>query len=179
MDLSVSSVLRMILLLGFSCCFNRFSALQDDEGNFPCDMEDARNDSLNMLVHWCHGAPGAIYLLVKAYLVFGEEQYFTACERAAELVWRKGLLYKGPGICHGIAGNGYVFLTMYRMTNNPKYLYYAVKFMEFLSHPAFLEQARVPDCPYSLYEGDAGTVCYLTDLLSPHESSFPFMDVFD
>ena len=27
------------------------------------------------LVHWCHGAPGMIYLLVKAYSVFKEDKY--------------------------------------------------------------------------------------------------------
>lgn len=157
---------------------DRFSALQDAEGNFPCDMRDARHAGLNILVHWCHGAPGAIYLLAKAHLIFREQRYLDACVRAAALVWRKGLLFKGPSICHGVAGNGYVFLIMYRLTNQPKYLYFALKFMEFLTSPSFLQYAIVPDCPFSLYEGIAGTVCYLIDLLSPEHASFPFMDVF-
>ena len=38
--------------------------------------------------------------------------------------------------------------------------------------------ARAPDSPYSLYEGLAGTVCYLADLLEPTEAEFPFFDVF-
>ena len=42
----------------------------------------------------------------------------------------------------------------------------------------FVDGARTPDRPYSLYEGWAGTVCYLTDLLRPYEAHFPFMDVF-
>lgn len=141
-------------------------------------MADARHPGVNILVHWCHGAPGAIYLLAKAYLMFRDPRYLTACIKAGDLVWRKGLLLKGPSICHGIAGNGYVFLIMFRLTNEPKYLYFAIKFMEFLTHPLFLQHARVPDCPFSLYEGVAGTVCYLIDLLSPQNASFPFMDVF-
>lgn len=141
-------------------------------------MHDAQNPGVNILVHWCHGAPGAIYLLAKSHLIFHEQRYLTACVKAADLVWRQGLLFKGPGICHGVTGNGYVFLIMYRLTNEPKYLYFANKFMEFLSHPLFIEHARVPDCRFSLYEGVAGTVCYLIDLLYPQNASFPFMDVF-
>lgn len=110
--------------------------------------------------------------------MFHDPRYLAACVKAADLVWRKGLLLKGPGICHGVAGNGYVFLIMYRLTNEPRYLYFAVKFMEFLTNPLFLQYAKVPDCPFSLYEGVAGTVCFLIDLLSPRNASFPFMDVF-
>lgn len=157
---------------------DQFLALQDVEGNFPCDMADARHSGVNILVHWCHGAPGAIYLLAKAYLMFRDPRYLAACIKASDLVWRKGLLLKGPSICHGIAGNGYVFLIMFRLTNEPKYLYFAIKFMEFLTHPLFLQHARVPDCPFSLYEGVAGTVCFLIDLLTPQNATFPFMDVF-
>ena len=35
-------------------------------------------------------------------------------QEAGELVWKYGLLKKGPGICHGIAGNGYTFLSLRR-----------------------------------------------------------------
>ena len=30
------------------------------------------------LVHWCHGAPGAVYLLARAYLVWKEDKYLYA-----------------------------------------------------------------------------------------------------
>lgn len=149
------------------------------EGNFPCDVEDAvHGNGINNLIHFCHGAPGAIYLLIKAYLLFKEEKYLNACHRAADLVWHKGLLKKGPSICHGIAGNGYVFLVMYRLSKNSKYLYRALQFANFLTHPDFLRYARRPDCPYSLYEGLAGTVCFLVDLIHPEFAAFPFMNVF-
>lgn len=141
-------------------------------------MDDASSNGLNYLVHWCHGAPGAIYLIAKAYVVFRDDRYLQACIRAANLVWQKGLLLKGPCICHGVAGNAYVFLLMYRLTKDPKYLYRAEKFMEFLLNPHFLRYARTPDCPFSLYEGLAGTVCFLIDLLNPEQASFPFMDIF-
>lgn len=142
-------------------------------------MEDAvHGNGANILVHWCHGAPGAIYLLIKAYIIFKEEKYLIACHRAADLVWRKGLLHKGPGTCHGVAGNGYVSLIMHRLTQNPKYFYRAVQYANFLTRPEFLRWARKPDCPWSLYEGLAGTVCFLIDLIHPENAAFPFMNVF-
>uniref|UniRef100_A0A2M4BPN4 LanC-like protein 3 homolog n=1 Tax=Anopheles marajoara TaxID=58244 RepID=A0A2M4BPN4_9DIPT len=154
--------------------------LQDNEGNFPTTLQDCvRRARSEPLVHWCHGAAGIVYLMAKAYLVFQEQRYLQSCVRIADLVWRKGLLRKGPGICHGVAGSGYVFLLLYRLTSDPKYLHRALKFMEFLTHEEFIRNARNPDCPFSLYEGYAGTVCYLIDLLRPEKAAFPFMDVFD
>ncbi|XP_017154539.1 lanC-like protein 3 homolog [Drosophila miranda] len=149
--------------------------LQNDEGNFPMSLEEG-ND--RRLVQWCHGAPGVVYLLAKAYLIFKEYKYLQAIERAADHVWRRGFLRKGPGICHGVAGNAYVFLLLFRLTHATIYLYRAHKFMELLTSDEFKQKARVPDRPHSLYEGVAGTVCYLVDLLEPEEAYFPFMDVF-
>jgi lantibiotic modifying enzyme len=152
-----------------------FLAMQDSEGNFPTRL----TNSDKKLVHWCHGASGIIYLAAKFYLVNNDEKYLRICEKCADLVWHKGLLRKGPGICHGIAGNGYVHLLMYRLTLNSKYLYRAFKFAEFLKSDEFIEHARTPDRPFSLYEGLAGTVCFLLDLLEPERSAFPFMNIFD
>lgn len=152
--------------------------MQSADGNFPSVLEDAGKPS-HKLVHWCHGAPGVVYLMAKAFIVFNEQKYLDSCVRCGELVWQKGLLRKGPGICHGIAGSGYVFLLLYRLTNDLKHLYRASKFAEFLTNETFLNEANVPDRPLSLYEGIAGTVCFLIDLLEPAKASFPFMDVFD
>ena len=62
---------------------------------------------------------------------------------------------------------------------DPKHLHRAVKFAEFLTTPMFQQNAKTPDSPYSLYEGWAGTVCYLADLLQPQKAEFPLFDVFD
>lgn len=84
---------------------------------------------------------------------------------------------KGPGICHGVAGSGYAFLAMFRLTQDIKYLYRAHRMMEVLTTP-FAKKMRQPDCPFSLYEGLAGTVCFFIDLMYPESGSFPFMNVF-
>lgn len=155
-----------------------FLEMQAPDGNFPCVLGDAKKSDHN-LIHWCHGAPGAIYLLAKSYRVFNEQKYLKACILIGELIWNKGLLRKGPGLCHGVAGNGYVFLILYRLTDDQKYLYRAAKFADFLTDGYFIHESRTPDRPLSLYEGVAGTVCFLIDLLQPHKASFPFMDLFD
>ena len=81
-------------------------SLQKPNGNFPIAMDDAthaqpRHDSKE-LVHWCHGSGGVIFMLAKAFLTWREQKYLTACLRCGELIWSRGLLKKGPGICHGV-----------------------------------------------------------------------------
>ncbi len=75
-------------------------------------------------------------------------------------------------------GNGYVFLVLHRLTGDEKYLYRARQFAAFMQTEEFKGNSRVPDAPYSLYEGIAGTSCFLADLVNPAEASFPFMEVF-
>jgi hypothetical protein len=160
-------------------CIDIFLNMQSPiDGNFPCVLEEA-NKNDHKLVHWCHGASGTVYLFAKAYLVFNDQKYLHSILRSGDLMWNKGLLKKGPGICHGIAGNGYVFLILYRLTNDPRHLHRASCFADFLTNETFLREARQPDHPHSLYEGSAGTICFLIDLLNPLQATFPFMDCFD
>jgi len=116
-------------------------------------------------------------MFAKAYLVFKDDRYLQACLIAGELTWHQGLLRKGPGICHGVAGSGYVFLLLYRLTGDQRHLHRALQFAEFMQSSEFTK-AKTPDSPYSLYEGLAGTVCFLTDLMQPDRAEFPFFDVF-
>ena len=69
------------------------------------------------LVHWCHGAPGVVHLMLLAHQVWGSDtdKYLVAARRAGELTWQRGLLKKGPGLCHGVSGNGYAFLHLYQV----------------------------------------------------------------
>lgn len=156
-------------------------SLQTRSGNFPCATDElgnrARPES-DELVHWCHGAPGVVYLMAKAYLYWKEEKYLRSCLKCGDLVWTKGLLKKGSGTCHGVAGSGYVFLLLYRLTGDLKHLHRAHSFADFMFSPEFTQGARTPDSPYSLYEGLAGTVCYLVDIQTHDKAAFPFLDVF-
>ncbi len=44
---------------------------------------------------------GAIFLFAKAYLFWNDVKYLNACIKFGDLIWKQGLLKKGPGICHG------------------------------------------------------------------------------
>lgn len=91
-------------------------------------------------------------------------------------MWRRGLL-KRIGICHGISGNAYVFLSLYRLTGKEEYLYKAKAFACFLHDRAhtFISQGIMHkgDHPFSLFEGIGGMAHLFLDLVEPSQSSFP------
>uniref|UniRef100_A0A8V0XU90 LanC-like protein 2 n=1 Tax=Gallus gallus TaxID=9031 RepID=A0A8V0XU90_CHICK len=117
-------------------------------GNYPSSL----SNETDRLVHWCHGAPGVIHMLMQAYKTFKEDKYLKDAMECSDVIWQRGLLRKGYGICHGTAGNGYSFLSLYNLTQDKKYLYRACKFAEWcLEYGA--HGCRIPDRPYSLFEG--------------------------
>ena len=59
---------------------------------------------------WCHGAPGIVTSL--AAIAPGDSDLTELLLAGGELTWRSGPLVKGPGLCHGTAGNGYAFLKL-------------------------------------------------------------------
>ncbi|XP_029924760.1 glutathione S-transferase LANCL1 isoform X3 [Myripristis murdjan] len=146
--------------------------LRFPSGNYPPCIGDDRD----LLVHWCHGSPGVIYMLLQAYKVFGVPHYLESALQCGEVVWRWGLLKKGYGLCHGAAGNAYTFLALYRLTQDPKYLYRACLFADWCMNYG-KHGCRTPDTPFSLFEGMAGTIYFLADLLQPMKSRFPAFEV--
>ena len=140
----------------------------------------------------CHGAPGVSHLMLLSHRVWGHETdtYMTAARKAGDLVWERGLLKKGPGLCHGVAGNGYTFLHLYQVltttldsvmshdtvvqvTGEDVWLYRAAMFGQWLTELVRQDQ-NIPDRPLSLFEGIAGAVHYLHDLTQdPKKAKFP------
>ncbi|CAL8397848.1 unnamed protein product [Arctogadus glacialis] len=141
-------------------------------GNYPSSLS---NES-DRLVHWCHGAPGVVPMLLMAYQLFKEEKYLKEAMDCGEVIWQRGLLRKGYGICHGTAGNGYAFLSLYRTTREKKYLYRACKFAEWCLDYG-THGCRIPDRPYSLFEGMAGAIHYLSEMAMPGDSRFPAFEL--
>jgi len=107
---------------------NWFLSIQLADGNIPTysSNEDATcgsvygNDS-DARVQWCHGAPGFIDTLSLAAVVFdgigddtSAEKYLNAALRAFNSTWERGLLIKGLMHCHGIGGNTYTLLHIYK-----------------------------------------------------------------
>ncbi|XP_019153773.1 PREDICTED: lanC-like protein GCR2 [Ipomoea nil] len=146
---------------------NRFPS-----GNYP----SSEGNESDRLVHWCHGAPGLALTLTKAAKVFNSEEFLQAAVDAAEVVWNRGLL-KRVGICHGISGNSYVFLALYRLTGDMKYLYRAKAFACFLHNRAqtLISEGIMHggDRPYSLFEGIGGMAYLFLDMTEPLDTRFP------
>ncbi|KAA8524440.1 hypothetical protein F0562_010836 [Nyssa sinensis] len=147
---------------------NRFPS-----GNYPSSEEDSKRD---VLVHWCHGAPGMTLALVKAAELFGDKEFLEAAVDAAEVVWNCGLLRR-VGICHGISGNAYVFLSLYRLTGHAEFLYRAKAFACFLLDRAHTLMSsghmHGGDNPYSLFEGTGGMAYLFLDMIEPTSAGFP------
>lgn len=130
------------------------------------------------LCHFCHGATGAALVYSTAATIFKDPAYRQAAERAADCVWRYGILRKGAGICHGIGGSGYSLLAVYQLTQNPAWLDRAVEHAIKAFDEKVQADSRVPDNPYSLFEGVAGAMCLVTDLLKdPKNAAFPFFQI--
>ncbi|XP_056155559.1 lanC-like protein 2 [Lampris incognitus] len=141
-------------------------------GNYPSSL----SNETDRLVHWCHGAPGVVHLLIMAHKVFKEEKYLKEAVECGEVIWQRGLLRKGYGLCHGTAGNGYAFLSLYQLTQEKKYLHRACKFSEWCLDYG-THGCRIPDRPYSLFEGMAGTIYYLSEVGKPEASRFPAFEL--
>ncbi|XP_063778521.1 lanC-like protein 2 [Pseudophryne corroboree] len=141
-------------------------------GNYPSSL----SNETDRLVHWCHGAPGVIHMLIQAHKLFKEEKYLKDAIECNDVIWQRGLLRKGYGICHGTSGNGYAFLYLYNHTQDKKYLYRACKFAEWCLDYG-KHGCRIPDRPYSLFEGMAGAIHFLSDMLTPENSRFPAFDL--
>lgn len=110
--------------------------------------------------------------MIDLFQVWKDEKYMRAANQCGEVVWRRGLLKKGYGICHGVAGNAYTFLALYQATGKEVQLYRAVQFARWCG-TYDRNQERPPDRPFSLFEGLAGTIYFLKDIQDPVNALFP------
>ncbi|SBS84245.1 G-protein coupled receptor, putative [Plasmodium ovale] len=152
--------------------FNVYSSVKKEKTH-------KKNDSL---VQWCHGNIGFVILLIELLKCKDAPSYFKNkynkqyVENMGFLIWEKGLLCKGLGLCHGISGNGIVFLYLYNFTNDKNWYIKALKYALF-SIKYFDKFYNVPDRPNSLFEGYAGLVVFLCFVLKPHLTYFPAYDL--
>jgi Lanthionine synthetase C-like protein len=146
---------------------------------------------------WCHGAPGMLILLctvlrMGASTTFASttpltaslrDKIIVALHRGASLTYTTGLLRKGVGLCHGVAGSVYALLAVSDVLDrefhsdkgtNDTYLSKALHLAHLATSHAELTskgRMRVPDRPWSLYEGMAGMCCAWADVLCRFEAS--------
>jgi lanthionine synthetase-like protein len=142
--------------------------LRDGElANWP-PGEGASPDELR--VQWCHGAPGMVATL-------GDLLELELAIAGGELTWRAGPLAKGPGLCHGTAGNAYAFLVLHRRTGDDLWLDRARAFAMHAIGQVEQERAAVGRGRYSLFVGDLGVALFLHQLLDG-DDRFPTMGPF-
>ncbi|CAH1405940.1 unnamed protein product [Nezara viridula] len=143
------------------------------ENRFPSgNFKSSYGRDRDSLVHWCHGSPGFVYLFMLAHKVYNNQEYKDLALQCGDVVWHRGILKKGYSICHGVSGNAYTFLYLYKTTRDLKYLYQAACFLDWCTtYP--MNEGRKPDTPYSLFEGIAGLDYFLTDVLNPEDANFP------
>ncbi len=140
----------------------------------------------NTLVQWCHGAPGHVLLLTQMARKTQSQTYLeVAKDLATSVIQPRGLLRKGVGLCHGIAGNAFCFLSLanaVRELQGDGHTSSEINAYEYanFSLDHFYELKSVPDRPFSLYEGITGLSCLLLAIVEGGEgptSKFPLYEV--
>jgi hypothetical protein len=108
-------------------------------------------------VQWCHGAPGIVSSLAA---VPGDAGFDELLVAGGELIWAAGPLVKGPGLCHGTAGNGYAFLALYGRTGERIWLDRARRFALHALEQVKRERAIHGQGRHSLFTGDLGAAVF-------------------
>ncbi len=145
---------------GVSDELRRLAIVEDGLINWPPVVDEPLRHGRTQLIRtqWCHGAPGVVSTV-------GQWLDEDLARGGGELTWRAGPLRKGPGLCHGTAGNGYALLVLFELTGDEEWL---VRARAFAMHAvAQIEQARGEHGRgrYTLWTGDAGAALYLADCL--------------
>jgi hypothetical protein len=92
--------------------------LENGGVNWPPVVEAPSTGRTKILLQWCHGAPGIVTGL-SDFPVKRSVDMDDILVKAGNTVWNAGPLAKGPGICHGTAGNGCAFLKLHQRTGDP------------------------------------------------------------
>lgn len=133
----------------------RFAIEHEGAANWP-PLPGAKK----MLLQWCHGAPGVVTAL--AALPPGRSAVVDRLLLAAgEAVWRAGPLTKGPGLCHGTAGNGYTFLKLHARTGEARWLDRARAFAMHAVGQCEAARSLHGRGRYTLWTGDLGVAMFL------------------
>jgi Lanthionine synthetase C-like protein len=143
------------------------AVFEDGAANWPPTAEgDLVGRDGQIRLQWCHGAPGIIASAIR-YLPL---QLVLA---GAETTWRAGAHGpdKGPGLCHGTAGNGYALLKTFERTGDELWLERARRF----AVHALAQIERTGPQRHSLFSGAFGVALFVADCLDAR-ARFPVLE---
>lgn len=123
-------------------------------------------------VQWCHGAPGIVISLID---LPPDDETDALLRAGAELTWQAGPLVKGPGLCHGTAGNAYAFLALFARFRDELWLERARAFAMDAAGDVDRRRRERGTGRYSLYTGDVGVAMLLHSCITG-DHRFPFLD---
>jgi lantibiotic modifying enzyme len=152
----------------------RTAVIENGAANWPPQPRpDLPGPDGQIRVQWCAGSPG-IVIAAADYL---DEELLLA---GVELPWRTGPanLDKGPGICHGTAGNGYAFLKVFARTGDERWLDRARRFAVHALEQVERLRGQRGRGRYSLWTGDLGVAVYAADCVDGR-SAYPVFDFVD
>jgi Lanthionine synthetase C-like protein len=146
----------------------RTAGHEDGLVNWPPEDVPPAEAASSIRVQWCHGAPGIITTL-------GDLMPLELAIGGGELTWRAGPLRKGPGLCHGTAGNGFAFLRLHVVTGDPVWLERARRFAMHAIEQVDRERAAFGRGRHALFTGDVGVALYLRACLDA-APEFPILE---
>jgi hypothetical protein len=129
------------------------------------------NDTIR--TQWCHGAPGMVTSL--AGMAPKDEAFTALLVEAGELTWKAGPLTKGAGLCHGTAGNGLAFLSLFDRTGDERWL---ARARAFAVHALVQVEAgweQYGAGRHSLWTGDVGAALMAESCIEPRQG-MPSLD---
>lgn len=151
----------------------RHARRDDGLAQWPAALEPPSDPASSVRTQWCHGAPGMVASL--APIAPGDERLTDVLVAGGELTWRAGPLRKGPGLCHGTAGNGYAFLKLLERTGDEHWLTRARAFAMHTIEQIERARAEHGQGRHTLWTGDLGAACYLASCLSAN-AELPILD---
>jgi hypothetical protein len=136
--------------------------------------EEQLGPDMTTRTQWCHGAPGMVTSF--GPIARDDDELTELLVAGGELTWKAGPLVKGPGLCHGTAGNGYAFLKLLDRTGDERWLERARAFAMHAAAQVDRARAEHRRGRYSLWTGDVGTACFLASCIRA-DPAMPVLDV--
>lgn len=130
----------------------------ETEANWPAQLPQGKKE---LLVHWCHGAPGIVMMLSNSIPVGLDESFDRLLNKAGNLIWNAGGIEKGASLCHGTSGSGAALLKLFERTQDEIWLKRARFFAMAGIRQMRNHRQTYKDFRYSLWTGDIGSALFL------------------